>query len=76
MRTATIFYRLFKTLPSLLFEVIGEPPTQAQNYQFSSKEITKLSRTFDGVFLPPSFHQVRCNLDIPAFKPVETDFSS
>ncbi|MBD2004179.1 MULTISPECIES: DUF2887 domain-containing protein [Cyanophyceae] len=76
MRTATIFYRLFKTLTSLLFELIGKPPTQAQSYQFCSKEIKKLSRSFDSVFLPPNFHQVRCTLDIPKFKPVETDFSS
>ncbi|WP_348231382.1 MULTISPECIES: DUF2887 domain-containing protein [Cyanophyceae] len=27
MRTDTIFYQLFKTLPSLLFELIGELPT-------------------------------------------------
>jgi len=53
VRTDTIFYQLFQTLPSLLFELIGELPTQAENYEFSSKEIKELSRTFDGIFLPP-----------------------
>jgi len=53
VRTDKIFYQLFQTLPSLLFELIGEPPSQAENYEFSSKEIKELSRTFDGIFLPP-----------------------
>jgi predicted transposase YdaD len=39
MRTDTIFYQLFQTIPSLLFELIGESPTIANSYRFSSKEV-------------------------------------
>ena len=52
MRTDTIFYQLFQTFPNLLFELIGQSPTEAQCYQFSSVEIKELTRRFDGVFLP------------------------
>ena len=59
MRTDTIFYQLFQTFPSLLFELIGQSPTEAQGYQFSSQEIKELAFRFDGVFLPTtdSFEQ-------------------
>ena len=53
MRTDTIFYKLFQTFPSLLFELIGQPPEMAQGYQFTSREIKELARRFDGLFLPP-----------------------
>ena len=52
MKTDTIFYQLFQTFPSLLFELIGQPPTEAQGYEFSSREIKELAFRFDGVFLP------------------------
>ena len=59
MKTDTIFYQLFQTFPSLLFELIGQPPTEAQDYEFSSREIKELAFRFDGVFLPSpnSTHQ-------------------
>lgn len=59
MRTDTIFYQLFQTFPSLLFELIGQSPTEAQGYNFSSQEIKELAFRFDGVFLPTtdSFNQ-------------------
>ena len=52
MKTDTIFYQLFKTFPSLLFELIGQSPTEAQGYEFSSREIKELAFRFDGIFLP------------------------
>ncbi|MBD0363656.1 MAG: Rpn family recombination-promoting nuclease/putative transposase [Coleofasciculus sp. C3-bin4] len=59
MRTDTIFYQVFQTFPSLLFELIGQSPTEAQGYNFSSREIKELAFRFDGVFLPTtdSFNQ-------------------
>ena len=59
MKTDTIFYQLFQTFPSLLFELIGQSPTEAQGYEFSSREIKELAFRFDGVFLPApnSTHQ-------------------
>ncbi|XWK86932.1 MAG: Rpn family recombination-promoting nuclease/putative transposase [Phormidium sp.] len=52
MKTDNIFYQLFQTFPNLLFELIGQPPSLAQNYTFVSQEVKELSRSFDGVFLP------------------------
>jgi len=52
MKTDTIFYELFRTFPSLLFELIGKEPALAQGYQFSSVNVKELARTMDGLFLP------------------------
>lgn len=52
MRTDTIFYQLFLTFPSLLFELLGEPTGIADNYQFSSAEIKEKAFRFDGIFIP------------------------
>ncbi|MBC6418296.1 MAG: Rpn family recombination-promoting nuclease/putative transposase [Prochloron sp. SP5CPC1] len=52
MRTDTIFYELFRTFPSLLFELIGQEPALAKAYQFSSVEVKELAKTMDGLFLP------------------------
>ena len=54
MKTDTIFYQLFQAFPGLLFEILGEPSDLAQEYEFSSREIKELARTFDGIFLPAS----------------------
>jgi len=52
VRTDTIFYQLFQSYPSLLFELAGLPPEMAEGYQFSSAEIKELAFRFDGIFLP------------------------
>ncbi len=52
MKTDTIFYRLFQSFPSLLFELIDQPPEQANAYQFGSVEVKQLAFRIDGVFLP------------------------
>ncbi|MBK1987947.1 Rpn family recombination-promoting nuclease/putative transposase [Sphaerospermopsis aphanizomenoides BCCUSP55] len=57
MKTDTIFYQLFQTLPSILFELIGKPATEADRYHFTSVEIKELAFRFDGLFIP--------NLEIP-----------
>jgi predicted transposase/invertase (TIGR01784 family) len=54
MRTDTIFYQLFQTFPSLIFELIGADPKPAKDYKFLSREIKELARRFDGIFLPRS----------------------
>ncbi|MEA5619805.1 Rpn family recombination-promoting nuclease/putative transposase [Cronbergia sp. UHCC 0137] len=53
MRRDSIFYKLFKQLPSLLFELVDEPPPEAENYQFESIEVKETAFRIDGVFLPP-----------------------
>ena len=52
MKTDNIFYNLFQLFPELLFELIGEDPSQAPKYEFSSREIKELARRFDGLFIP------------------------
>jgi predicted transposase/invertase (TIGR01784 family) len=52
MRRDSIFYKLFKQFPGLLFELV-EPPPGATNYQFESVEVKETSFRIDGVFLPP-----------------------
>ncbi|NDJ20552.1 Rpn family recombination-promoting nuclease/putative transposase [Nostoc sp. B(2019)] len=52
MKTDSIFYRLFQELPSIFFELIGNPPQTADAYKFSSIEIKQTAFRIDGVFLP------------------------
>lgn len=44
MKTDTIFYTIIQNLPSVLFELLEQPATQASHYEFSSVEIKELSR--------------------------------
>jgi predicted transposase/invertase (TIGR01784 family) len=53
MRRDTIFYKLFKQFPSLLFELVDEPPPEADAYVFESVEVKETAFRMDGVFLPP-----------------------
>ena len=52
MHTDTIFYQLFLTFHSLLFELLGQPPEDAKYYQFTSEEIKEKAFRFDGIFMP------------------------
>jgi predicted transposase/invertase (TIGR01784 family) len=53
MRRDSIYYKLFKQLPGLLFELIGEVPPDADRYRFDSVEVKESAFRIDGVFLPP-----------------------
>ena len=59
MKTDTIFYQLFQTFPSLLFELIGQPASNAEGYTFGAREVKQLSFRFDGLFLPPENQRER-----------------
>ncbi|MEI3648693.1 MAG: DUF2887 domain-containing protein, partial [Dolichospermum lemmermannii FEM_B0920] len=39
MHTDTIFYQIFLTFHTLLFELLGQPPENAAGYQFTSVEV-------------------------------------
>jgi predicted transposase/invertase (TIGR01784 family) len=52
MRTDTIFYQLFLTFHSLIFELLGQPVENANNYQFTSVEVKEKAFRFDGIFMP------------------------
>jgi predicted transposase/invertase (TIGR01784 family) len=52
MKTDTLFYQLFQTFPTLLFELIEGSIESVESYQFSSVEVKQLAFRIDGVFLP------------------------
>jgi predicted transposase/invertase (TIGR01784 family) len=53
MRRDTIFYQLFQQLPTLLFELLPQPPANAAGYTFEAVEVKETGFRMDGVFLPP-----------------------
>ncbi len=54
MRRDTIFYQLFKQSPTLLFDLISQPPENAEQYTFDSVEVKETSFRMDGVFVLPN----------------------
>jgi predicted transposase/invertase (TIGR01784 family) len=54
MRRDTIFYQLFRQSPTLLFDLISQPPQDAEQYSFDSVEVKETSFRMDGVFVPPN----------------------
>jgi predicted transposase/invertase (TIGR01784 family) len=54
MRRDTIFYQLFRQSPTLFFDLISQPPEDAQGYIFDSVEVKETSFRMDGVFVPPN----------------------
>jgi predicted transposase/invertase (TIGR01784 family) len=69
MRRDTIFYQLFRQSPTLLFELLSQPPERAAEYTFEAIEVKETSFRMDGVFLPPNlfgivfFCEVQFQLD-------------
>ena len=53
MRRDSIFYKLFQQSPTLLFELLKNPPTNADAYRFDSVAVKEPKFEIDGVFLPP-----------------------
>ncbi|MEO1520365.1 MAG: Rpn family recombination-promoting nuclease/putative transposase [Cyanobacteria bacterium J06633_2] len=51
MKTDSLFYELFQTCPSLLFELIDDPNPNADGYTFRSIELKQTAFRIDGVFL-------------------------
>ncbi len=52
VKTDPIFYRLFQTVPSTFFELMGRSPEDAITYEFRSVEIKQTAFRIDGVFIP------------------------
>jgi predicted transposase/invertase (TIGR01784 family) len=70
MRRDSIFFRLFQQFPMLLFELLDDPPQDADRYRFDSVAVKETKFEIDGVFLPPSgrkgtvyFSEVQFQLD-------------
>lgn len=53
MRRDSIFYKLFQQAPTLLFELLTNPPENADAYRFDSVAVKEPKFEIDGVFLPP-----------------------
>ncbi len=53
MRRDSIFYKVFQQSPSLLFELLTNPPPNANAYRFDSVALKEAKFEIDGVFLPP-----------------------
>jgi predicted transposase/invertase (TIGR01784 family) len=53
MRRDSIFYKLFQQSPTLLFELLTNPPANAGSYRFDSVAVKEPKFEIDGVFLPP-----------------------
>ena len=51
MRRDTIFYQLFLQSPTLLFDLLSQPPDRANEYVFESIEVKETSFRIDGVFV-------------------------
>jgi len=54
MKTDSIFYQLFQTFPSVLFELICQPAIEGEDYKFQSVEVKETTKRIDGVFVPTS----------------------
>ncbi len=54
MRRDSIFYKIFQQAPVSLFELLPNPPINAQDYRFDSVAVKEPKFEIDGVFLPPS----------------------
>jgi predicted transposase/invertase (TIGR01784 family) len=55
MKSDSLFYTLFQTLPEALFLLAGEDSTNAQNYRFQSIEVKDHAFRLDGVLALPDF---------------------
>ncbi len=53
MRRDSIFYYLFRQAPGLLFQLVPDPPANADSYRFDSVAVKEPRFEIDGVFLPP-----------------------
>lgn len=53
MRRDSIFYKLFQQYPFVLFQLLENPPQNAELYKFDSVAVKEPKFEIDGVFLPP-----------------------
>ncbi len=53
MKTDTLFYRLFRTLPELALQLAGLP-VDAGGYAFRAEEVKQTAFRLDGLLMPPA----------------------
>jgi predicted transposase YdaD len=52
MKTDTLFYSIFQTVPRIFFELLDLDPELANFYEFTSREFKQLAFRIDGIFVP------------------------
>lgn len=50
IKTDAIFYEIFKEIPNIFFELIGQPNINSNAYEFTAPELKQTSLRLDGVF--------------------------
>ncbi len=55
MRTDSLFYEIFQTDPSIVFELINKPSPRNTTYSFASVEVKETSFRMDGILVPPTY---------------------
>jgi predicted transposase/invertase (TIGR01784 family) len=81
MRRDTIFYQIFQQSPTLLFDLLTQPPERADEYIFDSVEVKETSFRMDGVFMPPDpsgiayFCEVQFQLDALLYERMLSEIS-
>ncbi|MEI2781998.1 MAG: Rpn family recombination-promoting nuclease/putative transposase [Candidatus Competibacter sp.] len=53
MKTDNLFYRLFKTLPTLVLELAGITVDNPDGYAFRAEEVKQTAFRLDGLLMPP-----------------------
>jgi predicted transposase/invertase (TIGR01784 family) len=53
MKTDALFYRLFQTLPEVVFELAGLDEPDGRRYRFRSEEVKQTAFRLDGLLEPP-----------------------
>jgi predicted transposase/invertase (TIGR01784 family) len=54
VKTDSLFYEIFQTDPSIVFDLIGRPPARNVTYHFASQEVKQTSFRIDGILVPPT----------------------
>ena len=54
MRRDSIFYKIFQQSPTLLFDLLANPPKNSSAYRFDCVAVKEAKFEIDGVFLPPN----------------------
>ncbi|MBW4623057.1 MAG: Rpn family recombination-promoting nuclease/putative transposase [Cyanosarcina radialis HA8281-LM2] len=55
MPTDSLFYLIFQTSPSIIFELIGNLDPRGSTYSFASQEVKQTNFRIDGILVPPSY---------------------
>jgi len=55
LQTDSLFYEIFQTDPSIVFELMGNVSDRSTTYSFASQEVKQTSFRIDGILVPPIY---------------------